>query len=149
MIKAENLKKSFDGKTVFDGFCLELPDSGAFALSGPSGVGKTTLLRIISGLDKDYTVQLAITCNDRSGMLTDLLAVTSEMKVNISSINAKPNRSNKTSTVVMGLEVKNAQQVAQIMTKFRRVKDVYSVSRSMPTATTREPREAEEKEGEE
>ena len=55
MIKAENLKKSFDGKTVLDGFCLELPDSGAFALSGPSGVGKTTLLRIISGLDKDYT----------------------------------------------------------------------------------------------
>jgi GTP pyrophosphokinase len=101
------------------------------------------------GLDKDYTVQIVITCNDRSGMLTNLLAVTSEMKVNISSINAKPNRSNKTSTVVMGLEVKNAQQVAQIMTKFRRVKDVYSVSRSMPTATTREPREAEEKEGEE
>ncbi|MCR5030834.1 MAG: bifunctional (p)ppGpp synthetase/guanosine-3',5'-bis(diphosphate) 3'-pyrophosphohydrolase [Selenomonadaceae bacterium] len=85
------------------------------------------------GLDKDYTVQLSITCNDRSGMLTDLLAVTSEMKVNISSINAKPNRSNRTSTVIMGLDVKNAQQVAQIMTRFRRLKDVYSVSRSMPT----------------
>ena len=87
------------------------------------------------GLDKEYTVQLSITCNDRSGMLTDLLAVTSEMKVNISSINAKPNRSNRTSTVVMGLDVKNAQQVAQIMTKFRRLKDVYSVSRSMPAGT--------------
>ena len=86
------------------------------------------------GLDKDYTVQIIITCNDRSGMLTNLLAVTSEMKVNINSINAKPNRSNKTSTVVMGLDVKNAQQVAQIMTKLRRVKDVYSVSRTMPTA---------------
>ena len=100
------------------------------------------------GLDKEYTVQIFITCNDRSGMLTNLLAVTSEMKVNISSINAKPNRSNKTSTVVMGLEVKNAQQVAQIMTKFRRVKDVYSVSRSMPTGT-KEVHEVEEKEGEE
>ncbi len=100
------------------------------------------------GLDKDYTVQIAITCNDRSGMLTNLLAVTSEMKVNISSINAKPNRNNKTSTVVMGLDVKNAQQVAQIMTKFRRLKDVYSVSRTMPTRT-RETREIEDKEGEE
>ena len=100
------------------------------------------------GLDKDYTVQIVITCNDRSGMLTNLLAVTSEMKVNISSINAKPNRSNKTSTVVMGLEVKNAQQVAQIMTKFRRVKDVYSVSRSMPTGA-KEVHEVEDKEGEE
>ncbi len=98
------------------------------------------------GLDKEYTVQIVITCNDRSGMLTELLAVTSEMKVNISSINAKPNRNNKTSTVLMGLDVKNAQQVAQIMTKFRRVKDVYSVSRSMPTAT-KETHEAGEKEG--
>ncbi len=100
------------------------------------------------GLDKDYTVQIAITCNDRSGMLTNLLAVTSEMKVNISSINAKPNRNNKTSTVVMGLEVKNAQQVAQIMTKFRRLKDVYSVSRTMP-ARMKEVHGMEEKEGEE
>ena len=100
------------------------------------------------GLDKDYTVQIVITCNDRSGMLTNLLAVTSEMKVNISSINAKPNRNNKTSTVVMGLEVKNAQQVAQIMTKFRRLKDVYSVSRTMP-AKMKEVHGLEERDGEE
>ena len=97
------------------------------------------------GLDKEYTVQIAITCNDRSGMLTELLAVTSELKVNISSINAKPNRNNKTSTVTMGLDVKNAQQVSQIMTKFRRLKDVYSVSRSMPTGT-REFHEVKEEE---
>ncbi len=98
------------------------------------------------GLDKEYTVQIAITCNDRSGMLTELLAVTSEMKVNINSINAKPNRNNKTSTVLMGLDVKNAQQVSQIMTKFRRLKDVYSVSRSMPTGSreVHEPKEEEE-----
>ena len=98
------------------------------------------------GLDKEYTVQIAIRCNDRSGMLTELLAVISEMKVNISSINAKPNRNNKTSTVLMGLDVKNAQQVSQIMTKFRRLKDVFSVSRSMPTGAkeAHEPKEEED-----
>ena len=98
------------------------------------------------GIDREYTVQIVITCNDRSGMLTSLLAVTSEMKVNISSINAKPNRHNKTSTVIMGLDVKNAQQLSQIMTKFRRVKDVYSVSRTMPTGV-KETHEADGKEG--
>lgn len=82
------------------------------------------------GLDKVYTVQLAIICNDQSGVLTKLLAVPSEMKINISSINAKPNRSNKTSTVIMGLDVKSAQQVSQLMTKLRRLKDVFSVTRS-------------------
>ena len=83
------------------------------------------------GLDKVYTVQIEIVCNDKSGVLTNLLAVPSEMKINISSINAKPNRSNKTSIVVMGLDVRNSQQVSQIMTKMRRIKDVYSVSRSL------------------
>lgn len=82
------------------------------------------------GLDKVYTVQIAIICNDQSGVLTKLLAVPSEMKININSINAKPNRSNKTSTVIMGLDVKSAQQVSQLMTKLRRLKDVFSVTRS-------------------
>ena len=83
------------------------------------------------GLDKDYTVEIEIVCNDKSGVLAELLAVPSEMKINIHSVNANPNRSNKTSTVVMGLDVKNATQVAQIMTKMRRLKNVYSVSLSL------------------
>ena len=83
------------------------------------------------GLDKVYTVQIEITCNDKSGVLTSLLAVPSEMKINISSVNAKTNKNNKTSTVNMGLDVRNSLQVSQIMTKMRRIKDVYSVTRSL------------------
>ena len=83
------------------------------------------------GLDKEYTVELEIICNDRSGMLAELLAVPSEMRMNIRSVNANPNRNNKTSTVILGLDVKNASQVGQIMTRLRRVKDVYSVTRKL------------------
>jgi len=83
------------------------------------------------GLDKEYTVELEIICNDRSGMLAELLAVPSEMRMNIRSVNANPNRNNKTSTVLLGLDVKNASQVGQIMTRLRRVKDVYSVTRKL------------------
>ena len=83
------------------------------------------------GLDKVYTVELEIICNDRSGMLAELLAVPSEMRMNIRSINANPNRNNKTSTVLLGLDVKNSSQVGQIMTRLRRVKDVYSVTRKI------------------
>lgn len=87
------------------------------------------------GLDKDYTVEIEIVCNDKSGVLAELLAVPSEMKINIHSVNANPNRSNKTSTIVMGLDVKNATQVSQIMTKMRRLKNVYSVSRALSSRT--------------
>lgn len=54
MITVKNLKKSFNGKVVFDGYDLCLPDKGMFYMTGPSGSGKTTLLRIIAGLDKDF-----------------------------------------------------------------------------------------------
>ena len=83
------------------------------------------------GLDKQYTVELEIVCNDRSGILNSVLAVPTEMKLNIHSINANPNRSNKTSTIMLGLDVRNSTQVTQIITKLRRVKDVYSVVRKM------------------
>jgi len=48
----ENLCKSFQGKTVLDNvsFCVESGD--IVSLVGPSGVGKTTLLRILAGLEK-------------------------------------------------------------------------------------------------
>ena len=54
-LKIKNLKKSFDEKAIFDGFSFDFTDRGIYALSGESGVGKTTLLRIIAGLDTDYS----------------------------------------------------------------------------------------------
>ena len=48
------------------------------------------------GLDKEYTVGIEVICNDRNGMLSEILAVPAEMKVNIHTVNAMPNRRNKT-----------------------------------------------------
>lgn len=83
------------------------------------------------GLDREYIVEIEVFCNDTAGMLTSILAVPAELKMNVVSVNAKANRSNKTSTVVMGIEVHTASQVSQIMSRIRRLKDVFSVSRAM------------------
>lgn len=90
------------------------------------------------GLDKVYTVAIDITCNDKTGVLTMILAVPSESKINISSVYARANKSNKTSIVTMSLDVRNALQLEQIMTKFRRLKDVYSVTRTMTSSAKEE-----------
>ncbi|MBR5315047.1 MAG: ABC transporter ATP-binding protein [Clostridia bacterium] len=50
-----NLSKKFGKKILFQNFSLNTEKSGIIALWGESGKGKTTLLRMIAGLDKKYS----------------------------------------------------------------------------------------------
>lgn len=54
-MKITNLSKKFGKKILFDKFSLEIAECGILAIKGNSGCGKTTLMRIIAGLDKKYT----------------------------------------------------------------------------------------------
>ena len=51
MPKVENITKKFGGLTVFNNFSLEFKTDKITAIAGVSGVGKTTLLNIIAGLE--------------------------------------------------------------------------------------------------
>jgi putative ABC transport system ATP-binding protein len=53
-LKIKNVTKSFNDKVILKNFSYEFPDKGIVAIIGESGIGKTTLLRLIAGLDKDY-----------------------------------------------------------------------------------------------
>ena len=54
-LSIKSLKKSFGEKSIFKDFSYEFSDNGIYIISGDSGSEKTTLLRIISGLDKEYS----------------------------------------------------------------------------------------------
>lgn len=58
-IRIESLTKTFGSHVLFDDMNLEIKEGGMTALIGGSGYGKTTLLRLISGLDKDYSGQIS------------------------------------------------------------------------------------------
>ena len=79
--------------------------------------------------DQTYVVNLEIICKDQSGVLTEILAVPSTLKLNIHSIRANPNKSNKTSTIRIGIDVMNAEQAANVVAQIRKVRGVYSVAR--------------------
>lgn len=51
MIEINNLSKSYSDQVILDEVDLEVPDSCLVGLIGPNGVGKTTLLRTILGLE--------------------------------------------------------------------------------------------------
>jgi polar amino acid transport system ATP-binding protein len=50
VLKVENLKKSYAGKIILDGVNLEVDKGETKVILGPSGVGKSTLLRCINML---------------------------------------------------------------------------------------------------
>lgn len=50
ILEAQGITKSFDSKTIFDNLDIRLPQGQTVALLGPSGIGKTTLMNILSGV---------------------------------------------------------------------------------------------------
>ncbi|MBI4664131.1 MAG: amino acid ABC transporter ATP-binding protein [Verrucomicrobia bacterium] len=62
-LKLARVSKSFDGHRVLDEVSLSIEKAHTLALIGPSGGGKTTLLRIIAGLEYPDAGEIEI--NDR------------------------------------------------------------------------------------
>ncbi|MBQ2875912.1 MAG: ABC transporter ATP-binding protein [Clostridia bacterium] len=53
-VELKNVTKIFDSKIRINSLSFTFPDKGVVCLIGDSGVGKTTLARMIAGLDNDY-----------------------------------------------------------------------------------------------
>jgi len=51
LITTHNLSKSFGALDIFAGLSVSVPEGARIAIVGPNGIGKTTLLRVIAGLE--------------------------------------------------------------------------------------------------
>ncbi|MBP1584097.1 MAG: ABC transporter ATP-binding protein [Lachnospiraceae bacterium] len=70
MIECKGLYKSFSDKTVLSGVNINVGSGEIFGLLGPSGAGKTTLIRILTGLlasDKGTAVVMGKNAGNLSG----------------------------------------------------------------------------------
>jgi ABC-type nitrate/sulfonate/bicarbonate transport system ATPase subunit len=52
MIKIRDLSVKLGDKQIFEHFNADLPENGIILIAGESGIGKTTLLRVLCGLQK-------------------------------------------------------------------------------------------------
>ncbi len=59
-IGLEGLSKVFDGLVAVDDLSLEIADGEFYVLLGPTGAGKTTTLRCLSGLERDHEGRVSI-----------------------------------------------------------------------------------------
>ncbi len=63
-ISVRNVTKRFGDFVALDNVSVEIPDGSLTALLGPSGGGKSTLLRIIAGLEQPDSGSVEISGND-------------------------------------------------------------------------------------
>jgi ATP-binding cassette ChvD family protein len=60
VIRAEGLRKGFEGRLLIEDLSFDLPPGGIVGVIGPNGAGKTTLFRIIMGEEKPDAGELEI-----------------------------------------------------------------------------------------
>ena len=59
-ISLNNIGQMYDGKKVLSDISFDVNESEFITLIGPSGCGKSTIFKIITGLEKNYTGDVAI-----------------------------------------------------------------------------------------
>lgn len=60
IITAKGLSKSYGNKLVLNDISFNLPEGHIIGLLGPNGCGKTTLMKILTGLIHDYTGSILV-----------------------------------------------------------------------------------------
>lgn len=69
IVTAENLSKSYGNHLVLNDLSFALPEGEVIGLFGPNGCGKTTLMKILTGLIHDYKGTVTVNGN-KPGELT-------------------------------------------------------------------------------
>lgn len=60
VIELNDITKKFGNRTLIDHLSIKIPHGSVVGIIGPNGVGKTTLFRIITGQDHDYTGEVKV-----------------------------------------------------------------------------------------
>lgn len=74
IITLASLKKSYGSNTVLEDINLKIPEGAIVGLLGPNGCGKTTLLKILAGLIKDYSGTVKINNNEIGAATKEIVA---------------------------------------------------------------------------
>ena len=68
MLKVERLTAAYDHKVVLRDVDLEVPDGELVCVLGPSGGGKSTLLRVVAGLEEPRAGRVSLDGRDLAGV---------------------------------------------------------------------------------
>ena len=79
---------------------------------------------------ESFHVGIDIQAYDRNGLLMEVMAVLPELKITITNINAKVQEDTKNVSINVTVDIRDISQLDFVMTKLRRIREVYTVQRS-------------------
>lgn len=81
-------------------------------------------------LDKLYKVNIVIVSDDRPGMMGDVMAVTTDAKLNLFGINCHVEEATKKAVMNLGIDIATVNQLEWVMNRIRKIKGVITVERA-------------------
>ncbi|MEK7375549.1 MAG: ACT domain-containing protein, partial [Candidatus Margulisiibacteriota bacterium] len=110
------------------GVSIHKTDCKSFAVQAQKE-GKCVEVQWDEDAEALYPVSIEVEAFDRVGVIKDILAQVSEIKVNISSANVKTKKGSS-AIITLVVDVKSAAQLKQVTDAIRKVTDVYDVYRA-------------------
>ena len=68
LVEIRGLRFEYSGRTIFDGIDIDIRRGGVTAIMGPSGTGKTTLLRLIGGQERPLSGSVRVAGMEVAGL---------------------------------------------------------------------------------
>lgn len=78
---------------------------------------------------RNYPVNLLIRANDRHGLLSDITKTLSDDKINVVAVNTMSDKKEQSARMSVTIEIRDLQQLTQIMDRIARLRNVIDVSR--------------------
>ncbi|MBW9212303.1 MULTISPECIES: bifunctional (p)ppGpp synthetase/guanosine-3',5'-bis(diphosphate) 3'-pyrophosphohydrolase [Terrabacteria group] len=82
-------------------------------------------------VDQTYQTDLLVIASDRNFLLTDIVTVVSQCRLNLEAINATTNHETLTARFTMSVRVKNLEQLENLMANIRKIDSILSVERAI------------------
>jgi GTP pyrophosphokinase len=81
--------------------------------------------------ERSYPVKMQIVAYDRQGLLRDVASLVSDEHVNIADVSVVTGQKENIAVITATLDVRNATQLARLMTKLDRLPNVREVTRKL------------------
>lgn len=83
ILEIENLALAYDNKTVLDNINISIKRGNIVTILGPNGGGKTSLVRAVAGINKNYTGNIVLAQNTKISYMPQNFSISHLMPITV------------------------------------------------------------------